>query len=183
MVDQEINIPKALHELHGEKTKLTSLVLVYLAALIISGITLFQLIPLALPVWKTVLVAVVSLDVGGGVVANLSSSTNQYYQRKANLRIVFLALHVMHPLLLMVVFPQSTAYFVFVMVFTLGSAFLVNLLKKREFQQNVAAALLGVGVCLSFFFPLSIPFLYAFAPLFMVKLILGFSVKRPDFDL
>lgn len=180
MLNREINIPKALHELHGEKTRLSTLILVYVTALAVAGIALLQFIPLHLPLWKLMLAVVVFLDVGGGVAANLSSSTNQYYQKKASLRPIFLAMHIIHPLILVLVFPQNATYFIFVLIFTLASAFVVNVFKDRELQQNLAAALTGIGVCLALLFSVSPIFLYAFAPLFMVKLILGFSVKRPD---
>lgn len=181
MLNREIKIPKVLRELHGEKATLSSLILVYLAAFAISAIALTQFIPLMLPLWKLILATVVFLDIGGGVVANLASSTNQYYQQNPKLRLIFLATHVLQPLLLMVVFPQNTAYFVFVLIYTLGSSFFINLIKDRELQQNTAAVLVSIGICQSFLFPLPIPFLYAFAPLFMVKLMFGFSVRRPDF--
>lgn len=182
MLNREINIPKVLHELHGEKARLSSLVLVYLTALVVGGIALWQMLPLGLPVWKVILAVIMFLDIGGGVTANLTSSTNQYYQKKASLRLIFLAMHVVHPLLLMLVFPQSVWFLFFVMVFTLGSAFGVNLIKDRELQQTAAGALVAVGVCLAVLFPVSFAFLYVFAPLFMAKLILGFAVKRPDFE-
>ena len=180
MLNQEINIPKALHELHGERARLSSLILVYSTALVVGGIALWQIIPLGLPAWKAMLAVVVFLDVGGGVVANLTSSTNQYYQKKAALRPIFLATHVVHPLVLMLIFPQNSWFLWFVMVFTLASAFGVNLIKDRELQQISAAVLVALGVCFALLFPVSLPFLIVFAPLFMVKLILGFAVKRPD---
>jgi hypothetical protein len=68
------------------------------------------------------------------------------------------------------------------LLFTLGSAIGLNKVKDTEFQQNIASLLLGIGIALSFFFALPIPILYVFAPLFMVKLILGFSVQRPSFS-
>ncbi|MRR28762.1 hypothetical protein EG834_00130 [bacterium] len=182
MLNREINIPKALHELHGEKASLLSLILVYFTALVVGGIALWQVIPLGLPIWNLMLAAVVFLDVGGGVAANLTSSTNQYYQRKASLRLVFMATHVVHPLVLVLVFPQNVWFLLFVMVFTLVSAFGVNLIKDRELQQTSAVVLVVVGVCLALLFPTSFTFLYGFAPLFMLKLILGFAVKRPDFS-
>ncbi|PKN98665.1 MAG: hypothetical protein CVU42_10630 [Chloroflexi bacterium HGW-Chloroflexi-4] len=182
MLNREINIPKALHELHGEKAKLSSLVLVYLTALVVGGIALWQMLPLGLPAWKVILAVVLFFDIGGGAAANLTSSTNQYYQKKASLRPIFLAMHVVHPLVLMLVFPQNTWFLFFVMVYTLGSAFGVNLIKNREMQQTAAGALVALGVSLAVLFPVSFAFIYVFAPLFMVKLILGFAVKRPDFS-
>jgi hypothetical protein len=180
-MDKEITIPKYLHELHGEKTNLSSLILVYISALLVGGLALSQIIPLALPLWKTLLAALIFMDIGGGVVANQTSATNQYYQNHSNLRIPFLLLHIIHPLILILVFPKNSLFLGFVLVFTLASSFGVNALRNRELQQTLAALLVAIGVCLSLLVPVSPSFLVILAPLFMMKLILGFSVKRTHF--
>jgi hypothetical protein len=177
-INREIDVPKWLHELHGERTRLSTLVMVYAAALLCGGLTAWQLALTGLSGWKVALAALLLLDVGGGVVANLSSSTSLYYQQNPKLRLPFIAMHVVHPAALAALFPQSWMYFVFVMVFTLGGTYAVNALRDRELQQNLAALLVVVGSALSFLFPQAIPVLYLFSPLFMVKLILGFAVRR-----
>jgi hypothetical protein len=182
MMDKEIKIPKYLHELHGEKTKLSSLIMVYLCALLVGGLVLSQIIPLALPLWKTILAVIIFMDIGGGVVANLTSATNQYYQNHSNLRIPFLFLHIFHPLALLLIFPKNLLFLGLVLLFTLASSIGVNVLRNSELQQTLAALLVAVGVCLTFLAPVSPAFLFVFSPLFMVKLILGFSVRRPDFS-
>ncbi len=125
-----------------------------------------------------VLAALIFLDVGGGVVANFSDATNRYYRQHANLRLPFIALHVFHPAVLALLFPAALPYFVYVMLFTLAATFTVNAVRDYELQQNLAALLVAAGCLFSFCFPLAIPVLYAFAPLFMVKLTLGFAVRR-----
>ncbi|HWQ46568.1 MAG TPA: hypothetical protein VN376_06860 [Longilinea sp.] len=181
LFSKEIAIPKALRELHGERTRVSTLGLVYLSGLICAGLVTWQLWLAAVPLWQTAVSALIFLDVGGGVAANLSSSTNQYYQQHAKLRLPFIALHVFHPAVMAALFPAALPYFVFVMLFTLTATFTVNALTDAEQQQNLAALLLTVGCALSFFFHLPVPVLFLFAPLFMVKLILGFAVRRPLF--
>ena len=181
MKDRIINIPKAFHELHGENSKLSSIILVYLAAIVVTSIFIVLLIPQNLPIWKYILVGLVYFDIAGGVVANLSSSTNQYYQRKKNLRFIFLFLHILQPFALYVVFPKYLNYFVFIFLFTSSSSLIVNLIKNTEFQQNIAGFFIVVGIVISFIFNIDLIILYSVAPLFMIKLILGFSVKRPSF--
>lgn len=181
MLAKEISLPKALHELHGERTRLSTLALVYLAGLAAAGVVAWQLLSAGLAAWQIALASLLFLDIGGGVVANLSTSTNQYYQRKPGLRVTFLLLHILQPALLALAFSAVLPYTIFTAGFTLGTALLVNTAKDTEFQQNIAAALLTGGICLSFLFALPHPVLYAFAPLFMIKLILGFAVRRPAF--
>jgi hypothetical protein len=181
MWKKEIQIPKVLHELHGESTRLSTLVLVYLTGLIAALLFVWQLLPAKLALWQYVLLGIIVLDIAGGVVANLSSSTNQYYQKNRSIRMVFLLLHVLQPVGLYLVFPQYLSFFVFLTLFTLLASFGVNALRDTEHQQNLAGALLVLGICGSLWFDLEHNMLYLIAPLYMIKLILGFSVKRPSF--
>ena len=179
MIHKEINLPRIFHELHGQKTRLSTLILVYLAGVAVAGLVISQILPEKLPIWKICLVGILYVDMGGGVVANLSTSTNQFYQAKPCLRIGFLLLHFLHPGLFILAFPIAWSYFIVTGGLTLLSALLVNAFKDAEFQQNLAATLTLVGIAVSFFFEVPMNILYSFAPLFMIKLILGFSVRRP----
>jgi hypothetical protein len=181
MLHQEIRVPKFLHELHGERTRLSTLILVYATGVLAAGLVVSQLLPLDLPAWKRALVGLLYLDLAGGVVANLSSSTNQYYQSKVSRRLVFLSLHILQPALLAMLFPEGIPYFGFAAAFTLVAAFVMNLVLDMEAQQNLAAALLVIGVVVSLSYDLPARALYSFAPLYMAKLLLGFSVQRPAF--
>ena len=179
MCDKEIKIPKVFHELHGKTSHVSTIIMVYLAGFTAAGLILSQIIGIELPLWKIILVGILYVDIGGGVVANLATSTNQYYQGKPKLRIGFILLHLVHPALFMLVFPVFWLYFGFVGLFTLASTLVINEIGDTEFQQNLAALLIVIGVAGSFFFEAPLPILYSFAPLFMIKLILGFSVRRP----
>jgi hypothetical protein len=179
MFDKEVNIPKVFNELHGEKSPLSSIIMVYLAGAVATVLVISQILPERLPVWKIVLVGILYMDIGGGVVANLSSSTNQYYQGKGRLRIGFILLHCLHPTLFILMFPDFWPYFIYIGLFTLISALLVNAFRDAEFQQNLAAFLVMGGTIISFSFDVPLVIFFSFAPLFMVKLILGFSVRRP----
>jgi hypothetical protein len=181
MLHQEIRVPKLLHELHGERTRISTLILVYATAVLAAGLIVSQLRPLGLPAWKLAVAGLIYLDVAGGVVANLSSSTNQYYQNKVATRLVFLGLHILQPAVLAFLFPPGIPYLGFAVAFTLIAAFVMNLVLDVEAQQNLAAALFVVGVVVSLSYDLPARILYTFAPLYMAKLLLGFSVQRPSF--
>jgi len=181
MFDKEIKIPKFLHELHGERSKLSTTLLIYLSALFVGAALVLSLGYLNLPLWKNLLLFFLFFDIAGGVVANLSSSTNLYYQKKKGLRVAFIIFHVVQPVLLAVVFPEIIAYALFVYLYTLVASLIVNAIKNKESQQNLAAFFLVIGILGSAFCILPAVILYIFAPLYMTKIILGFSVKRPAF--
>jgi hypothetical protein len=181
MKDRILTIPKALHEFHGEKATVTNILFVYGTGLIAAAVFICFLLPLKLPLWKYVLSALLILDIGSGLVANLSSSTNQYYQQHKKLRIPFLLLHVVHPILFWVVFPEMLNFFLFMALYPILSSLLVNYFKNCEFQQNMASSLVVIGILFSFMFKSDGLILYSLVPLFLIKLVLGFSVKRPDY--
>lgn len=110
MNQRTIRVPEVLKELHGERTRISTLIAVYLTGLVVAGGIVFQLLPAGFSAWKYVLVGILYLDISGGAVANLSTSTNQYYRGKTGLRIVFILLHILHPALFIVVLPEAWPY-------------------------------------------------------------------------
>jgi hypothetical protein len=175
---KEVDIPKALQELHGERARVSTLLLTYLSGLIVAAVVVFGLLHADLPLWKVALAGLIFLDIGGGVVANFSASTQRYYQERPKLRMPFIALHVFHPAVLALLFPEFLWYFVITGLFTLAATFTVNAMKDSELQQNLSVLFFVFGIALSFFFTPHLRALSLFAPLFMVKLIMGFAVRR-----
>ncbi len=174
-----VRVPRFLHELHGEQTTLFDLVLTYLVA--IGTAIVIVLRPSTRPVatlwWEIALVALIGGDLAGGAVANFTIGTDRYYSARPKLRLVFLALHVIHPAILYLIIGGPPEVWIAIPVFTLLSAFAVNRL-PRERQPTVAAVLTVAGIMICFsWFVIAPPALW-FGPLFLVKLVLGFSVRR-----
>jgi hypothetical protein len=144
--------PSLVAEMHGERSRVSTLVLVYLSGIFCAALMTGLLFAGGATVWQMAVSALVFLDVGGGVVANFSTSTRQYYQDHAKLRVPFITVHALQPALLAAVFPLSLFYFLFVMAFTLGVAFTVNAVQEGELRQTLAALLTAVGISLSFLF-------------------------------
>jgi hypothetical protein len=183
MKGKQINIPKYFQELHGEKTSLVSLILVYFTSLTISLIITYYAIPADFALWKTILFFITMLDIAGGVIANFTNSTNLYYQEKSNLRIPFICLHIIHPTILYLLFPSDGTLFIFMGVYTIACCFILHFIHSRELQRLIAVFLLTMGVTLVFIIPSDITILKLLPILFFLKLILGFSVKSlPDRD-
>ena len=87
---QSIKIPKYLQELHGKRSSLISLVLVYTNALLFALFFLYKIQPLDLAVWKNILLLILVADIAGGAVANFTTSTRKYYKDNKNLQFPFL---------------------------------------------------------------------------------------------
>ncbi len=174
-----IKIPKALQELHGENSPLFNIILVYFIGLIAFFLVFLSLENSGISLIKRIIVSFIFFDIAGGVIANLSSSTNQYYQKNERIRIIFLLLHILHPAVVIWVFPSSWILIGGVAALTLMGGVALHFIPDNEKRQVLAAALLVLGVLGSLYLQAEVQVLYAFAPLFMVKLLIGFSVKRP----
>ncbi len=179
---KKITVPKLLIELHGNRTSLYTFISVYVTAIITALFLTYMIKDNELSYWKYALFFITTIDIAGGVVANLSSSTNQYYQRNEKKRIPFILIHILQPTILYVIFPQYFNYFLFIASFTVILTLIVNAISNREIQQNTASAFLVIGIILTTMFTEINPYILALGIMFMIKLILGFAVRRPDYE-
>ncbi len=180
-----VQVPRFLHELHGERTTRAALVATYVAAL--SGALVVLFVPEAGPDahesgawWRVVVTALVAADLFGGVVANFTSGTSAYYRARPRLRVVFIASHVIQPLALWLLADGAWLPWLVVSVYTLAGAFAVNAIRNRHVQEPLAAALVAIGILAVTAVPAIRPALLWFTPVYLVKLVLGFSVGRAD---
>jgi len=180
MRGREIAIPRALWELHGERSTVFDLVLVYATAVAFGVVALvFAWSRVAdLPWWKSLLLFLVAADASGGIVANFSPFTDRYYAERPGHRWVFIFIHVVGPALLYVLFDGRLAYWVFLYVYTVAAASLVNVVQDRSRQEVAAAALAALGIVILLPLGLDVPFLAWFAPVYVIKLVLAFAVRR-----
>ncbi len=125
------------------------------------------------------IVFAIALDLGGGVVANATRSTNDWYcSGPLWLRFIFLALHLIQPLLmaLTVHLPWMTVGYLYLYQFCAGSVVIAN--RRSGFQIPLAAALLTLGLLLYFTFFLPEPGVLWFGVLYLIKLVMMFSVDH-----
>lgn len=175
-----IRIPKYLHEIHGESATPLGIYMTYLAGIIFGLIGVMSMAQLQLEPWKLLLIGILFFDIGGGVIANLTSSTNHYYQKSEKQRVFYLLLHIAQPLILGLLLDGYWSYVSCLAIYTIISAFIINKLPTTESQQVTAGFLVVVGIgALSLFDPLAMS-IYAFGVLYMIKLLIGFAVRRPD---
>ncbi len=179
---KNIAIPKVFQELHGEASPALNLVLVYTASLLFGVAVIFLLKDTGLTLLKKILAALVFFDVAGGAVANFTTSTNQYYIKKAKLRLPFLMMHIIHPAVLIWVFPASWLPLMLTGVLVLAGGLVIHLIGNRETKQVIAALLFTLGMLILAFLPLEHRILFTFPPLFVAKILLGFSVQRKSLE-
>ncbi len=174
-----IRIPKVLREVHGEEAPLFDVVFSWVAAIVAAAIVVVR--PAARPStiawWEVALVAVIAADLAGGVVANFTSGTDRYYAARPRLRIGFLLLHVVQPTLMYLAIGGPIEVWAAIPAYTIIAALVVNALPDGK-QIAVAGFLtvLGIFVCFAWFV-IAPPALW-FGPVFLVKLVLGFAVRR-----
>lgn len=179
MLNHEIQIPSFLHEIHGEAARLTNLLLVYTIGIGAAGFAIAILAEAQLAWWQYAILGVVFFDIAGGVVANLSTPTNRYYASRPMRSIVFALLHVLQPAAFAIVFPEAWPYWLYIVAVTVPATFVIRAIPDTEHQQNLGAFIVVAATLVATLFPLEHAVLYSIAPLFFIKLLLGFAVQRP----
>jgi hypothetical protein len=179
-MERLLKIPKALHELFGEE-QIKSELIITIGFAMVSFLALIigtQEEWVGLEWYKTGLLFLLLLDILGGVAANLSTGTNQYYQKNPTKRWIFIAIHI-QPFIFAWLLQSDLAAALMVWVYTIGSSAIINLLQGKEYQRILAGSLLGFGVLiftlLNFDLPKVITIIYI---LYMFKLIYGFAVDH-----
>ena len=180
MRGNEILVPRGLREIHGESATLFDLLLVYATAVVFGVLALvFAWSRVAdLPWWKSVLLFLAAADLSGGIVANFSVPTDRWYAERPALRWGFIFIHVIHPAVLYFIFGGPPAWWAFLYVYTVAAASIVNVIAERSRQETAAAGLLLLGIVITLPLGLDMPFLAWFAPVYMIKLISAFAVRR-----
>jgi hypothetical protein len=179
-VSSEVRVPGVLRLIHGETAPLVDVLLVYAVGAVFGALALvFATTRVeALPLWKAAVLFVLAADVSGGTIACFSTGMGGYYERRPGLRWGFIFIHVIEPGLLYLLFDGRLAYWLFLYAYTVAGASLVNIIPGRARQEGAAAALVVIGIVILLPLGLSTSFLAWFGPVYMLKLILGFGVRR-----
>ncbi|PKO19037.1 MAG: hypothetical protein CVU39_00365 [Chloroflexi bacterium HGW-Chloroflexi-10] len=174
------NLPALAQALiHGQKPSRSDLLLVHGAGLVFSGI-LLAFHASNLTILQCTILFVLAWDMAGGMVANVTRSTNDWYcVQPAWVSIVFVAFHIFQPTVVLIFFPLANPiYFLGLYLFMLAAALLVLQIRKSFIQKPLAMALLLLGILLFNQFLPGETALYWFAPVYLIKLIYGFSVNH-----
>ena len=175
-----VRVPAGLRFIHGASATRFELAVVYAAGLAAAILVLvFAWSRVAqFPAWKAVILFVLAADVSAGAAAGFCAPTGAWYAQHPGFRRAFPFLNFFQPALLCALFDGRVAYWAFLYGFTAAAASVVMLIRGRSRQEPAAAALTALGTVILLPIGLATPFLAWFAPVYMVKLILGFSIDR-----
>ncbi|WP_010268934.1 hypothetical protein [Paenibacillus senegalensis] len=176
-----IAVPKLLHELFGKKTTGFELWHVLFFAFgmsaVLLGFTFEEWSHLQL--WRVVLLALLLVDICGGVIANLTWSTNDYYRNQPTARLIFIVVHI-QPILFAALLADYFPICLAVWSYTVLASLIVHSLAGHPAQRAIGAslALLGAaGLVLSS--GKALPALLLLTLLFyMLKVIYSFGVDH-----
>lgn len=165
--------------IHGDAPRRSDLLWVHATGLTFAGV-LMGMYASRLTVLQAAVLFILGWDMAGGMVANVTRSTNDWYAgRPAGVRVAFVGVHIFQPALVLLIFPQALpAYFLGLYVFMLVFALLVLRFRQPGVQKPLAMAGLALGFLLFSLFPAGEAALGWFAPVYLTKLIYGFAVDH-----
>jgi membrane glycosyltransferase len=177
MQDKKIQVNKFLIELFGRVTTAFDLLAITISSISFAGLTLLLKWNADISNFKLVILSILALDIAGGVIANFTKGTNNYYSESLRKRYLFVFFHLLQPSILIWIFPSDLLAILGVSLFTLTSSIIVLNIKKQYNQRIIAVTLLLFCLFLSILLNYSDPLTKMIMQLFSVKLILAFSVN------
>lgn len=176
-LDKKVEIPAYLHELHGKQANIFELLANYTAAIITAAIILYLSRDLSLATYKLIILSVLALDLAGGIVSNFTEGTNSYYIEKPKMRYLFIALHVVQPLLLIWLFPGDLTGIAVISIYTLIAMTVINSVQEHLKQRVYGAFLMVTGLSISFLVGELQAVVHLMLILFAIKLIVAFAIR------
>jgi hypothetical protein len=173
----KIKVHRLLRELFGLETTRFDLLAIIISAVSFAALTLILNSNSAALATKAIVLIILALDIGGGVVANFTTGTNNYYAESLQKRYLFVVFHLLQPSVLIWIFPNELLAILGVSIFTLTSSLIVLNIKKKYNQRIIAVTLLLLSLILSTILNYTDPLAQVIMQLFSVKLILAFSVN------
>ncbi len=175
-----IAIPKWLHELHGSYSSRRDLALVQGCAWGVTALVVGVAVLEGFDLWVVALLALLVVDIAGGVVSNVTPETNAHYNASRRARVVFLTLHVLQPALLIWLFPTWAAAIAVVAMLTLATAFGIEFFARRSAAAPSAVAAAIVLLTAIFLMPFVLgPPPFVALPLILALYVLKVGVAFP----
>ena len=173
----KFKVHRLFHELFGRETTTFDLLAIVISSFSVAGLTLALKWNANISIFKLIMLTILSLDIAGGVVANFTTGTNNYYAESLRKRYFFVLFHLLQPSILIWISPNELQVILGVSIFTLTSSIIVLNIKKHNTQKIVAITLLLLSFMLSVLLNYSDLLLQIVMQLFSIKLILAFSVN------
>jgi hypothetical protein len=175
-------VHRLFHELFGRETTTFDLLAVVISSISFAGLTLALKWNDDISNFKLIILTILALDISGGVVANFTTGTTNYYAESLRKRYFFVLFHLLQPSILIWIFPNEFQAILGVSIFTLLCSFIVLNINKHYIQRITAITLLLLSFILSILLNYSDPLLQIVMQLFSIKLILAFSVNWNSID-
>jgi len=173
----KFKVHRLFHELFGRETTTFDLVAIVIGSLSFAGLTLILKWNADISNFKLIILTILALDIAGGVVANFTSGTTNYYAESLRKRYLFVLFHLLQPSILIWIFPNELRPILVISIFTLTSSIIVLNIKMHYIQRIAAITLLLLSFILSTLLNYSDPLLQIVMLFFSIKLILAFSVN------
>jgi hypothetical protein len=172
-------IPPFLGDILGESQTLVELLTIGVLSV---GLSTFLFIAFPemtqdIPVWRSILAYLLTLDIAAGCIANFTRGTSDYYAARSRERWIFIAIHV-HLLLISGLLGVGLLHALVVWGYTISGALAVNALKGNRFQVFTAGSLLVVGVPVVILGPPVPRYFLVISLLFMIKVLYSFAVDH-----
>lgn len=175
--NNNIKVHSFLVELFGRETTRLDLLLILFGSIILTITTQKMSLGSDFSLSKKIVLALLTLDIGGGAIANFTEGTNKYYSENIKRKHLFIIIHILQPLILSWVFDKDFLIILIQTVYVLISSFIVTSINQKKSQKIIAATMLLISVILTFSFTFSIPALQLILLIYSIKLILAFSVN------
>jgi hypothetical protein len=178
----KFKVHRLFHELFGRETTTFDLLAIVISSFSFAGLTLILKWDANISIIKIITLTILALDIAGGVVANFTKGTNDYYNESLSKRYLFVFFHLLQPSILVWIFPSELIAILCVSIYTLISSIVVLNIKKHNTQRVVAVTLLLLSFVLSTLLNFSDLLTQLIMQLFSLKLILAFSVNWASND-
>lgn len=140
LLQRKINTPKLLYELHGKQTTILDLVLPYLGGIVLAVFCFYLPEFKKLPLWGMIVFIFLCIDDGGGIIANLTCGTKNYYDERHSLQWWFISFHALQPVVFVFLFSNSLEILIVsaqILVYT----YLLNVIRDKLYQKTIAGFL------------------------------------------
>ena len=173
----KFKVHRLCHELFGRETTKFDVLASIICSVSFAGLTLQQKWNAEISTFKLILLTILALDIAGGVIANFTKGTNNYYSESLRKRYLFIFFHLLQPSILIWIFPNELQAILGISIYTLISSIIVLNVKKQYNQKIIAITLLLLCLILSTLLNYSDLLTQLLMQLFSLKLILAFSVN------
>jgi hypothetical protein len=180
--NKKIQVHKFLVELFGRETTTFDLLAIVIGSFSGAGLTLALKWNTDISIFKLIILTILTLDIAGGVVANFTTGTTNYYAESLRKRYFFVLFHLLQPSILIWIFPNDLQAILGISIFTLISSIIVLNIKKHYTQRIAAITLLLLSFILLILLNFSDPLTQLLMQLFSIKLIMAFSVNWNSSD-